>query len=178
MLKALLFALLAVDTGWFVWSGATSKAIDAAAWLTLLTLFALETRLGTRPRTRSVRLTLGALRLAAGAGVIAATLRYVFEENVLDTINSALWIGVVVLLETQVRFPTFAARASGIFATLAALLYGGLAILVPVWAWRGEWFDAYDALLWLIAFAWIELEFARGKGPGSATTRYMPRGTT
>lgn len=34
-------------------------------------------------------------------------------------------------------------------------LYAGLAALVPVWAWRGEWFEAYDALLWIVAFAGI-----------------------
>ena len=28
-MKALLFALLAIDTAWFAWSGATSKALDA-----------------------------------------------------------------------------------------------------------------------------------------------------
>jgi len=28
--------------------------------------------------------------------------------------------------------------------------------LIPLWALRGEWFDAYDAVLWLIAFALIE----------------------
>jgi hypothetical protein len=156
--KALLFALLAIDTGWFAWSGATSKAIDAAAWLTLLALFDVEARLAARPRHRRIDLTLQALRLAAAAGVIAATLRYVFEDNVLDTINSALWIGVVVLLETQLRFPALAARARTLFGGIALLLYGGLAVLVAVWAWRAEWFDAYDALLWLVAFALLELE--------------------
>lgn len=160
MLKGLLFALLAIDTAWFVWSGATSKAIDAAAWLTLLALFQIETRPGTPPRTRTLHLTLHALRIVAAAGVIAATVRYVFEDNVLDTVNSTLWIGVVVLLETQLRLPALAARMSRPFTGVAVLLYGGLAVLVPVWASRGEWFDAYDALLWLIAFAWIEVEVA------------------
>ena len=41
------------------------------------------------------------------------------------------------------------------------MLYAGLAALVPVWAWRGEWFDAYDATLWLVAFATIEINVLR-----------------
>ena len=164
MVKAFLFALLTIDTGYFVWSGATSKAIDAAAWLTLLALFDIDLRIAARTRRRAFDLTLRAARLAAAAGVIVATMRYVFEDNVLDTINSVLWIGVVLLLETQFRFPAFAARASRTFAAAAAMLYGGLALLVGVWAWRHEWFDAYDALVWLLAFAALELEvFGAGK---------------
>jgi hypothetical protein len=30
-----------------------------------------------------------------------------------------------------------------------------------VWAGRGEWFDAYDAMLWLVAFATIEINVLR-----------------
>jgi hypothetical protein len=175
LFKALLFALLAVDTGWFVWSGATSKAIDAAAWLTLLALFDIETHLAAQTRRPTVDVALGAARLAAAAGVMLATLRYVFEDNVLDAVNSVLWIGVVVLLETQVRFPGLAARARTIFGTVAALLYGGLAVLVVAWGLRGEWFDAYDALLWLIAFAALELTLFSAKGASaSVTPRYTP----
>jgi hypothetical protein len=175
LFKGFLFGLLAVNTGWFVWSGETSKAIDAAAWLALLALFDAETRLGDRPRRRSLHVTLGAARLAAAAGVMVAMLRYVFDDNVLDTLNSALWIGVVVLLETQVRFPALAARARTIFAAVAALLYGGLAVLVAAWVWRREWFDAYDAVLWLIAFAALELTVFTAHGPGaSSTRRYTP----
>ncbi len=36
-----------------------------------------------------------------------------------------------------------------------------LAALVLVWAWRREWFDAYDAALWLAAFAMIEMDVLR-----------------
>jgi hypothetical protein len=175
VVKALLLALLAIDAAWFAWSGAMSKALDAAAWLTLLALFDIETRLRSRPRRPAIDLTFGSLRLAAAAGVIVATLRYVFEDNVLDTINSALWIGVVVLLETEFRFPVLAASARTIFASTAALLYCGLAVLVGAWAWRGEWFDAWDALLWLIAFALLELQVPRAAGAGlTATAGYTP----
>jgi len=52
----------------------------------------------------------------------------------------------------------------------ATTLYAGLGALVLVWAWRGEWFDAYDALLWLIAFVTIEidvLQISRAQHPGA-----------
>jgi hypothetical protein len=56
------------------------------------------------------------------------------------------------------------------FTAIAALLYCGLGVPVLVWAGRGEWFDAYDALLWLVAFATIEIDlfrFARRATTGS-----------
>ena len=174
LFKAVLFALLALNAAWFAWGGELSKAIDAAAWLTLLALFEIESRPGANAsRTSNRMLRIG--RTAAASGVIFATLRYVFDGNVLDTINSVLWIGVVVLLEAQLRFPELAKRAHTLCAGTAALLYGALVAMVAAWAWRREWFDAYDALLWLIAFAALELAVLREKDPsGTSTPRYTP----
>lgn len=155
MLKLVLFTLLAVDTGYFAFAGSTSKAIDAAAWLMLFVLFELEYR-SARAQRRDVEIAVRALRLAAAAAVAVATMRYVFEDNLLDTVNSVLWIGVVVLLELEFRRPALVQRARVSFVAAGAILYGGLALLVAIWAWRREWFDAYDALVWLLAFATIE----------------------
>jgi len=44
------------------------------------------------------------------------------------------------------------------FAAAAIVLYAGLTALVAAWLWRGEWFEAYDAALWLIAFATLEMD--------------------
>ena len=101
--------------------------------------------------------------------MIVAMLGYTLEENVLDAVNSVLWIAVVILLEAEVRFPERVSKARHAFAATAALLYGGLAVLVVLWAVNGLWFDAYDALLWLIAFATIELEYHRKRGFSAAT---------
>jgi hypothetical protein len=86
----------------------------------------------------------------------------------LDAANTWLWIGVVALLEFEVRYPQAVARRRSTVIAIAALLYSSLTALVPVWAWRGEWFDAYDAALWLIAFATIEVNMrhiASGESP-------------
>ena len=61
------------------------------------------------------------------------------------------------LLEFEVRRPRDVALYQRRFRLIAAMLYTGLALLVFVWAWRNEWLDAYDALLWLVAFATIEM---------------------
>ena len=159
--KLLLVTLLAVDTAVYAIAGTTSKAVDACAWLVLLVLFELETRFAHPHARGGVTSALRYARLLAGAGVIAATAGYIFEDNVLDAVNSALWIAVFVLLEAQFRYPGLVARARRAFTAAALALYGSLAALVAIWAWRGEWFDAYDALLWLTAFATIEAEAVR-----------------
>lgn len=159
--KAVLFLLLAANTAYFAIYETTSKGIDSAAWLTLFVLFEAETSFGVHLASARRKLVLRALRLVAAAGVIAASLGYVFEDNALDAVNSALWIVIIVLLEAELRFPRMAERYRTAFGVAAAALYGGLGVLVLIWAVRGMWIDAYDAALWLTAFITIELAIVR-----------------
>ena len=156
-LKLTVFALLACNAAVFSLAGTFTEALDAGAWLTLLALFELETGSGDRIRGRREAAIVHGARLIAAAAVVGAALGYVFDNGWLDAVNSALWIAVVVLLELEVRYPGTVKRHRSAFAASAATLYTGLAALVLVWACRSEWFDAYDALLWLIAFVTIEL---------------------
>jgi hypothetical protein len=153
----LVFALLAINVAGFALAGTRSEAVDAAAWLVLLILFEVETNRSERLRTHGARLAVRLLRHIAALGVVAAAIGYVLESDTLDAVNSALWIAVVALLESELRWPAFVARNRVIFASIATALYGGLAVLVVLWAGAGAWFDAYDALLWLVAFATIEM---------------------
>lgn len=152
------FALLVGNTAYYLYAGTLAKGLDAAAWLLLLALFALETGFAAHVCGPHAAVAIRALRLIAAVGVCAAGIGYVVEQDRLDTVNTALWIVVVALLEIEVRYPHRVARLRTGFAAVAATLYTALALLVLIWAWRGEWFDAYDALLWLIAFATIEMD--------------------
>jgi hypothetical protein len=120
-----------------------------------------------------------AVRLTAAAAVAVAAIAFAAENSWLDVANSVLWIAVVALLESEVRWPHLVVLYERVFVTTAALLYGGLGLLVLAWAWRDEWLDAYDALLWILAFAFIELDMLRfsrrtGGAPGETTP---PAGT-
>lgn len=158
LLKAAVFVLLACNTIFYLFAGTLNEALDATAWLTLLALFELETGFAGRFRASGAAIAIRGARLAAIAAVGAAALGYVYQYEWLNAVNTGLWIAVVVLLEFEVRFPHAVARRRGWFALTATSLYSGLGILVLVWAWRREWFDAYDALLWLTAFAMIEMD--------------------
>jgi hypothetical protein len=167
-MRIAVFALLTCNTGHYLYAGTLAKGLDAAAWLILLALFALETGFAARVRTPRAALAMRTVRLIAAAGVCVAGVGYVLEEDSLDAVNTALWIAVVVLLEVEVRHPREVARLRTGFTATAATLYAGLAVLVLIWGWRGEWFDAYDALLWLIAFATIEMDVLAVAGPDTA----------
>jgi hypothetical protein len=64
-------------------------------------------------------------------------------------------------LEVQVRLGPALARYVRLLERLGAALYLGLGAIVLAWMARGAWFDAYDAALWLLAFATIEMNVLR-----------------
>jgi hypothetical protein len=160
-IKAVIFGLLMLDVSFFAARDDASSTLDAIAWLLLLALFSWETNRTWQRQGDRLGAVIHAIRFAAAAAVVLAALAFASQASWLDFANSCLWIGVVALLEVQVRYPWLVARTESTFLTLAALLYGGLAVLVVVWAWRGEWLDAYDALLWIPAFMIIEMDMLR-----------------
>lgn len=156
--KAAVFFLLACNSAIFFATGTASEALDAAAWLVLLASFELETGwqgwIGRPPGPAVLR----AVRLGAAIAILAAAIGYIRGGVWLDAANIGLWIAIVALLEFEIRRPHAVAPHRAWFAVAAALLFCGLGVTVLAWAGRGEWFDAYDALLWLIAFATIEID--------------------
>lgn len=162
--KAALFGLLAWNTTIYLVSGTISEALDSLAWLTLLAGFELETGFGGRFAEGRVAAVLRGVRLAAAAALVAAGIGYVRDSEWLDAANIGMWTGVVALLEFEVRYPAAVATHRTQFMAAAATLYSGLVALVFAWMWRGEWFDAYDAMLWLVAFLTIEINVLRIPG--------------
>jgi hypothetical protein len=155
--KLAVFLLLIVNSAVFAIDGTASEGLDSLAWLTLLLLFELETaHIGLIASPRASRVV-HALRLAAGAAVVVAAIGYVHEAAWVDAANAWLWIAVVVLLESKVRFAQRLTRRLVAIEATTFTAYVALAALVGVWAWRGEWFDAYDAAIWLVAFVTIEM---------------------
>ena len=153
--KAVVFALLTLNSAFYVYSGTTSEGLDSVAWLLLLALFELETAVAA---TRTWATVIRGVRLAAAAAIPLAAIGYFLGGEWLDVINSALWIAVVVVLELQVRVPATAMRYGAWSSAVLAALYAGLGTLAAVWLWRAEWFAGYDALLWLLAFVTIEID--------------------
>jgi hypothetical protein len=159
--KAGVLALLVLNTGIYLASGSFSEGLDSIAWLTLLALFEAETGFGRILRTGQAVAVVHAIRIVCVAAIGIAAAGFLYNGEWLDAANSALWIAVVVLLEVGVRRPAAVAAQRARFTAAAATLYAGLAAVAFVWLWRGEWFDAYDAALWLVGFATIEMNVLR-----------------
>lgn len=158
VIKPAIFALLAINAGLYATVGRFSEGLDAFAWFALLALFEIETRCPRWTRIPHNAAALDLLRLIATIGVAIAAFSFIREQEWLDAANAWLWIGVVAVLELQVRAPLFVARHRRTFTAASLILYGALAVVALVWLIRGEWLDGWDALLWITAFALIEMD--------------------
>jgi hypothetical protein len=152
-----IFLLLTANAGIFAAHGSWGEGVDSISWLVLLLLFELETAHSERLRGPRAIATVRTTRLVAAAAVLVAAIGYLHATDWLDAANAWLWIAVVILLEIEVRSSLHEASRRRLFGTTAAVLYLGLLGMVIAWVANGEWFDAYDAALWLIAFATIEM---------------------
>jgi hypothetical protein len=77
-----------------------------------------------------------------------------------DVINAGTWILVVLVLEADVRLQTRGRFEGLIFRAsyaVKAILYTTLLAAAIYWGLEGDFLDFWDAFLWLLAFAFIEL---------------------
>jgi hypothetical protein len=77
-----------------------------------------------------------------------------------DVANAAAWLGVVVVLEVDVRLESlrrFGGLAFRLSYAVKALLYSILLLAAIYWGIAGDFVDFWDAFLWLVAFAFIEM---------------------
>ena len=158
--------LLGVNTALHLRDGRASEGLDALAWFVLLLLFLLETR---RPPVAAghpaVTIAFRLLRLAAAGAILAAAISFLRENEWLDAVNAWLWIGVVLLIETEIRAPQWIARHRRGMIAAAVLLYASLAVVAAIWLVQGAWFDAWDAALWIAGFVALELDLLKRQPP-------------
>ncbi|HZX77969.1 hypothetical protein [Lysobacter sp.] len=179
--KWIVYALLAVDVALYARYGRLTELVDTAAWLVLLLLFEWETG-GWRLPSRWLPLLHGVRALAAVA-IVVAVIGYALERVWLDFANEMVWLGVIALLELEVRLPASAIRLHRLRRMVAAALYLALVGFLLTWAAMGfgdedpqaAWLDTWDALLWLVAFVVIELNvFGFGGGGRSRRAATSP----
>lgn len=158
LIKAALLLLLGSNAAIYAATGRISETLDAFAWFILLLLFELETRGLSWTRRPRLALALDGLRLLATGTIVWAATAFVREQEWLDAANAWLWIGVVILLELEIRAPLWMMQWRRTTVAAAILLYAALGVIAAVWWLQGEWFDGYDALLWIAAFVLLELD--------------------
>jgi hypothetical protein len=94
----------------------------------------------------------------AEAATVSAMLRLAW----VDVINAAAWLGVVVVLEADVwqqKRDALGEHYLWVSKLCKALLYGTLLAASVYWGFLGDFVDFWDAVLWLVAFVFIEMNF-------------------
>ena len=133
------------------------SAVDALVWLVLLVMFELET-INASPLSARI---LHQVRNALIAVIVLVLVIYIHDSEWLDVSNSMLWFAVIALLELEVRWPDKVQKYEQAFWLTTIAVFTGLIGLVGAWIWQANWLDAYDAALWIAAFAVIELDIFR-----------------
>jgi len=152
--KLVIVLLLALNAVIYAMVDTLTSAVDALAWLALLVMYEMEAN-GIAPLAEN---TLGKMRDILIAVIVGVFVSYLHDSEWLDVANSALWFALIALLESEVRWPekVFKFRQGYWLATV--IVFAGLIAMVMVWAWQSAWLDVYDATLWIIAFASIEVD--------------------
>jgi hypothetical protein len=152
--KLVIVALITLNAVIYAIVDTLTSAVDALAWLVLLVLYELEAN-GAAPMAEN---TLHRIRNVLIAVIALVFVSYVHDSEWLDVVNSALWFALIALLELEVRWPdkVFKYRQGYWWATVT--VFAGLVAMVITWAWHSAWLDVYDATLWIVAFASIEVD--------------------
>jgi len=152
--KLAIVVLLTLNAVIYAMVDTLTSAVDALAWLVLLVLYELEAN-GAVPMAEN---TLHWIRNVLIAVIALVFVSYIHDNEWLDVVNSALWFALIALLELEVRWPdkVFKYRQSYWLATVT--VFAGLIAMVIAWAWQSTWLAVYDATLWIVAFASIEMD--------------------
>lgn len=153
--KLAMVGLLTVNVLIFARLGTPTNTLDAFAWLVLLVVYEVQNHmvlsvdfLRRLQRLRNVLIVV----------IMSVFLRYLQESEWLEVTNDILWFALIVLLETEVRWPDKVRQFRNSYWLATLTIFSGLIGMVLVWAWQSAWLDVYDACLWILAFASIEAD--------------------
>ena len=153
--KFAIVALLSVNVIFYALTDTLTSTLDALVWLILLIMFELEANQNLSVLTPKQLHTIRNLLIVIIAGVFIS---YVSSSEWLDVSNALLWFALIALLELEIRRPTWVAKYQQLYWYATILMFTGLIAMVFAWALNSDWLDAYDAMLWITAFAMIEVD--------------------
>ena len=157
-LKLAILGLLALDVFIYAAVDTLTSTLDALAWVALLIMYELEATRSRWPFTGKTKLV---IRNTLIVLIILMFFSYIRAKEWLDVINSMLWFVLIALLEVEIRWPEKLLEYQSWFWLLTMAVFIGLVGMVGAWLWSSAWLDAYDAALWIAAFALIEVDIFR-----------------
>ena len=156
--KLTVLALLTLNTALFALIDTWAGAADSVVWLLLLVSYELETYKTELPFSTQTMLL---IRKGLIAVLPLVFIGYLLEAEVLDAFNALLWFALIGLLELEAIKPGWIANNQQTYWAATIFVFIGLIALVGIWVALAAWLDAYDAALWIIAFAIIEVDIFR-----------------
>lgn len=153
--KILILVLLCLNAVIYGMVDTLTSTLDAISWLVLLILYELESH-GNRMSIKAK--TLEWLRNGLIALIAGVFFSYLQDSEWLDVCNDLLWFALIALMELEVRRPDIMLRHANVFWLLTLTVFCGLLAMAGIWLWQKAWLDAYDALLWIAAFGFIEAD--------------------
>ena len=153
-LKLAIVVLITLNAAIYAFVDTLTSAVDALTWLMLLVLYELETN-GVAPMAEN---TMHGIRYVLITVIGLVFVSYVHDSEWMDVVNSALWFALIALLELEVRWPEKVYKYRQSYWLSTVTVFSGLVAMVIAWAWQSAWLDVYDATLWILAFASIEVD--------------------
>lgn len=155
-LKIALALLLLANALLFFTRGEYNDSFDSMAWIVLMVLYEIET--GKLPAWKASDQHFRWIRPLAVAIVVIAELSYLLEGAWLDGLYSLLWLLVVVLFEIESHYPSKVADHPRLFRAAGLALALGMMGVIAAWLKEGSYFNAYDGVIWSLAFLIIDLD--------------------
>jgi hypothetical protein len=91
----------------------------------------------------------------------------VIRLAVIDIVNAATWLVIVVLLEVEVFLQSKDRLTNSMMIGgkyIKGFFYVLLFVCAAYWGFKGSFLDFWDAFLWLVAFIFIELNIFQWHG--------------
>ena len=152
--KLVLLFLLSLDVLFYAFWGTLPHFLETLSWLLLLIIYELET-LNVKPIVDNI---MSIIRNSLIAIIAWCGLMYALDQTWLDVANFALWFVMIIVFELNMRGPESLKQYQQHYELISYSVLGGLIIVAGIWLFSSAWLDAFDAIIWLITLAVIDLD--------------------
>jgi hypothetical protein len=159
LLKYTLYALLAFNIYLFATRETVVEALDSLGWVILLGTFEYESSsLHENYSSKREQYALIGAQCIGYALALHAAAAYALAGEWLDLTNAVAWLLVCAAIGYDIYAPgDYGGREWRLRNAIKIALYGALVAIAVWWGVAGDWLDCYDATLWILCFAVVEL---------------------
>jgi hypothetical protein len=159
IVKYTLYALLAFNIYLFASHETVTEALDSFGWVILLGTFEYESSsLHEQYSSKWEQYALIGAQVVGYLMAMHAAMMYALRGDWLDLTNSVVWLLVCAAIGYDMYAPgQYGGWEWRLRNAIKFALYGTLALIAIWWGIQGDLLDFYDATLWILCFAVVEL---------------------